>query len=155
MPEFKRNRRVLGAAAATAMAMAAMVGVTPALAQNEYQQLVNQLLNMARGIASDRGYASTHSRYNGSLNNNQTETVTLDLDAGTSYLVVGVCDGDCSDLDLWINDENGYEVDSDVLDDDTPILEVTPRRNARFSIRTKMITCSAEPCYYGIGVYGR
>lgn len=155
MFEFKKNRKVLGAAATAAVAMVAVVGVTPALAQNEHQQLVNQLLSMARDIAGDRGHSSTHSRYNGALNNGQTETVTLDLDAGTSYMVVGVCDGDCSDLDLWINDENGYEIDSDVLDDDTPILEVTPRRSARFSIRTKMISCSAEPCYYGLGVYGR
>jgi hypothetical protein len=154
MVGIRRNRAIFGAAIAAA-SLAGIVVATPAIAQSSYEALVNQLLDAAQGIARERGYSSTHSRHNGSLSNDQTETVTLDLDAGTSYLVIGVCDGDCSDLDLWINDENGYEIDSDVLEDDTPILEVTPVRNARFSVRTKMIACSAEPCYYGLGVYGR
>ncbi len=140
--------------AAGAMALVAGAGV-PALAQNSHQDLVNSLLDAAEGLARNNGYNSTHSRYNGQLSEGQEKQVTIDLDAGTSYMIIAQCDGDCSDIDLWLYDENNNLIDEDVLDDDTPIVEVTPIRNARFRIRTRMITCNVEPCYYGIGVYGQ
>lgn len=140
--------------AAGALALAAGAGV-PALAQNSHQDLVNNLLDAAEGLARNNGYNSTHSRYNGQLNEGQEKSVTLDLDAGTSYMIIGQCDSDCSDVDLWLYDENNNLIDEDVLVDDTPIVEVTPIRNARFTIRARMVTCKVEPCYYGIGVYGR
>jgi len=149
------GRKTKFGVAAVAAAGLAVAGAAPTIAQATNEALVNQLLGTAAGMAKERGFSSTHSRHNGSLNVNQTETVTLDLNAGTSYMVIGLCDQDCSDIDLWISDENGYEIDSDTLEDDVPIVEVTPRRNARFSIRAKMITCNVEPCFYGIGVYGK
>lgn len=127
----------------------------PLAAQNTHQDLVSSLLNAAERLAKQNGYSSTHSRYNGQLNEGQDKNVTLDLDAGTSYFIVGQCDSDCSDIDLWLYDENNNLIDEDVLVDDTPIVEVTPIRNARFTIRARMVTCRVEPCYYGIGVYGR
>jgi len=136
-------------------AVVALGAAAPTIAQSSYEQEVNRLLNLTQNIANGRGFSSSHSRYNGQLNNNREETVTLNLDAGTSYMMVAQCDRDCSDIDMWLYDENGNLIDSDVLVDDTPIVEVTPRRNARFSLRTRMITCSVEPCYYGIGVYAR
>lgn len=136
-------------------ALLAMGATVPTVAQSSYQQQVNRLLNLTQNIANSRGFSSSHSRYNGSLRNSQQETVTLNLNAGTSYMMVAQCDNDCSDIDMWLYDENGNLIDSDVLVDDTPIVEVTPVRNARFSLRTRMISCSVEPCYYGIGVYAR
>ncbi len=136
-------------------AVVAMGAAAPTIAQSSYEQEVNRLLNLTQNIANSRGFSSSHSRYNGQLNTNREDTVTLDLYAGTSYMMVAQCDRDCSDIDMWLYDENGNLIDSDVLVDDTPIVEVTPRRNARFSLRTRMITCSVEPCYYGIGVYAR
>jgi hypothetical protein len=140
--------------AAGAVALAASAGV-PAIAQNSHQDLVNSLLDAAEGLARNSGYNSTHSRYNGQLSEGQEKQVTIDLDAGTSYMIIAQCDGDCSDIDLWLYDENNNLIDEDVLEDDTPIVQVTPIRNARFRIRARMITCNVEPCYYGIGVYGQ
>ncbi len=136
-------------------AVVAMGAAAPTIAQSSYEQEVNRLLNLTQNVANGRGFSSSHSRYNGQLNTNREDTVTLDLNAGTSYMMVAQCDRDCSDIDMWLYDENGNLIDSDVLVDDTPIVEVTPLRNARFSLRTRMITCSVEPCYYGIGVYAR
>ena len=113
------------------------------------------MLNLTQNIANQRGFSSTHNRYNGQLRAGQEETVTLDLNAGTSYMMVAQCDSDCSDIDMWLYDENGNLIDEDVLVDDTPIVEVTPIRNARFSLRARMISCSVQPCYYGIGVYAQ
>lgn len=141
--------------AAGVAALVAVGAATPTIAQSSYEQEVNRLLNLTQNIANGRGFSTSHSRYNGQLRNNQDETVTLNLNAGTSYMMVAQCDRDCSDIDMWLYDENGNLIDSDVLVDDTPIVEVTPIRSARFSLRTRMITCSVEPCYYGIGVYAQ
>lgn len=144
------TKRLLASAGALALAIGAAV---PTFAQNEHQDLVTALLNAAEQLARNNGYYSSHERYDGSLNEGQENTVTLNLNPGTSYMIVAQCDGDCSDIDLWLYDENGNLIDEDVLTDDTPIVEVTPIRRARFSIRARMITCDVEPCYYGIGVY--
>ena len=144
----------LGAATLGA-AMLVVGAAAPTIAQNTYEQQVNRLLNQTQSIANGRGFSSSHSRYNGQLRSGQEETVTLNLDAGVSYMMVAQCDTDCSDIDMWLYDENGNLIDEDVLVDDTPIVEVTPIRNARFSLRTRMISCSVQPCYYGIGVYAQ
>ena len=141
--------------AAVGAAVIALGASSPTIAQSSYEQEVNRLLNQTRNIANSRGFSSSHSRYNGQLRQGQEETVTLDLDAGVSYMMVAQCDRDCSDIDLWLYDENGNLIDEDVLVDDTPIVNVTPRRSARFSLRARMISCSVQPCYYGIGVYAQ
>ncbi len=141
--------------AASAIAAVALGIAVPAVAQSSYEQQIDRLLNMTQNLANSRGFSSTHARYNGQLRNGQERSVTLDLEAGVGYMMVAQCDNDCSDIDMWLYDENGNLIDEDVLVDDTPITNVTPIRNARFTLRTRMISCSVEPCYYGIGVYGQ
>ncbi|MEP3051411.1 MAG: hypothetical protein ABJP48_00335 [Erythrobacter sp.] len=145
----KKSVAVTGAVAAIVLA-----GAAPVLA-NTYEDQVNALLNVAENFADSQGYSDTHNRYHGQLDEREYKTVTLNLDRGTEYLIVGQCDHDCSDMDLWLYDENGNEIDSDTLTDDTPIVRVSPIRSARFSLKTRIYACSVEPCYYGIGVYGR
>ena len=48
-----------------------------------------------------------------------------ELEPNTSYLIVGVCDGDCDDLDLQLDDPAGDTLDTDIEDDDAPVLEFT------------------------------
>jgi hypothetical protein len=118
------------------------------------QQVVN-LLNQAASTATSRGMRRTHSPYLGSLRTSATSNHTLTLNGGTSYSLIGVCDNDCSDLDLRLFDPNGREVASDLLTDDTPVVSWTPRRTGTYTVRAIMTACSSEPCRYGIGVYGR
>lgn len=116
---------------------------------------VAALLNRASEMVTSRGMRRTHEPYIGSLRNGASEIKTVQLNAGTSYSMIGVCDNDCSDLDLRLYDPSGNEVDNDVLDDDTPIVSVTPRRTGRYTVRAIMTACSNQPCRYGIGIYGR
>lgn len=90
--------------------------------------------------------------FTGSLNVGQSQSYSVGLNAGTSYMIVGECDLDCSDIDMWLYDENGNLIDSDVLDDDVPVLEVTPVRSAEFQMRIEMFTCTVEPCGVQISV---
>ncbi len=120
-----------------------------------WSQQVANLLNQAASTATSRGMRRTHEPFIGSLRTGASENNTLQLNAGTSYSLIGVCDNDCSDLDLRVYDSNGRMVGEDVLTDDTPVVNVTPRRSGTYTVRAIMTTCSQEPCRYGLGVYGR
>ena len=79
----------------------------------------------------------------------------MPLDGGTQYMLVGVCDQDCSDMDLVIYDPNGNEVDNDLLDDDNPVLQLAPRNDGRYRVKVSIPACSANPCRYGVGVWAK
>jgi len=122
---------------------------------DEWAQQVVRLLNQAASIATSNGMRRTHTPYIGSLRAGASTNHAVQLNGGTSYSLIGVCDNDCSDFDLRLFDPNGREVDSDVLTDDTPVVSWTPRRTGTYTVRAIMTACSSEPCRYGIGVYGR
>jgi hypothetical protein len=144
----------------TALALAAVAGMlvsTTAAArpQDEWVAQVRRLLQTAGRTFESRGYSMTHRIYTGSLNQGATEMVTLDLEIGTQYQIMGACDTDCSDLDFVLYDGRGNQIDQDVELDDVPIVSVTPSRSGAFRVKVTMATCSAEPCRYGIGVFGK
>jgi hypothetical protein len=122
---------------------------------DEWGRQVSNLLSQASQMATSRGMRPTHEPYIGTLRVRATETHRVQLTGGTSYSMIGVCDNDCSDLDLRLFDPAGREVASDVLSDDTPVVSVTPRRSGTYTVRAIMTACSSEPCRYGIGIYGR
>jgi len=101
------------------------------------------------------GYNLTHDPFISSLGRGGREDVTLSLRQGKSYAIIGVCDNDCQDVDLALFDDNGNLIASDLQRDDTPMVRVTPRWSARFTVRVRMSSCSNAPCRYGIGVFGR
>lgn len=125
------------------------------VAQSRWEQEVRNQLSAAGGTFDELGYQSTHDVYTGSLQNQKNETVTLTLRAGREYAILGVCDTDCTDLDLHIMDPSGNQVDVDIELDDFPVLEVRPPRDGTYTVRVTMATCSVSPCFYGIGVWAR
>ncbi|HET7234421.1 MAG TPA: hypothetical protein VFJ16_30685 [Longimicrobium sp.] len=137
-------------------AIAGLVVTTAAAApQDEWTQQVRRLLQRAGQTFEERGYSMTHQIYTGSLNNRSNEFVTLRLDIGTQYQIMGACDNDCSDLDMTIYGPGGNEIDTDVEMDDFPIVSVTPSRTGTYRVKVVMANCSAEPCRYGVGVFGK
>ena len=77
------------------------------------------------------------------------------LSAGSSYLIVGVCDNDCTDVDLSLEDANRSVMGSDVLKDDLPMIQFAPNTGATYWIRPTMAACNVNPCGYGIAVFVR
>lgn len=123
--------------------------------RNQWQADVRRQLINAAGLLTQGHYELTHEPYTDRLYTHWTQDLILTLDAGRRYALVGVCDRDCSDLDLVLYDEDGYIVDSDTEPDDTPIVSVTPRETARYRLHVMMASCAVQPCYYGVGVFGR
>ena len=73
----------------------------------------------------------------------------VDLAAGTSYRILGVCDNECSNVDMELLDGSGAVVQSDVLPDDIPIVNITPAAAGRYTVRLILKTCTLAPCYVG------
>jgi hypothetical protein len=138
------------------VASAALLLPSLAQAQNSrWEVQVRDQLNRAGSFLSDNGYTMTHELKTGSLRDDASEFFSLELDAGKSYAVVGVCDGDCTDMDLQLFSPEGQQMSSDMKTDDVPIVEAHPTQTARYRVKVLMAACTTSPCFYGVGVYGK
>jgi len=80
--------------------------------------------------------------------------VSIMLPPGSEYVLLGVCDNDCSDLDLALL-KGGMELDKDTTTDDWPMLKVTPTSSSNYSVRVTMYNCSVSTCGYQLSVWKR
>jgi hypothetical protein len=130
-------------------AVLALSGGSAALAQDAatvdgfFARAESEVLGGARAVDQARG----------SLENLTTGDHMFDLEASKSYVVIGLCDNSCSDLDMAAVDPSGKNIGSDVADDDTPLIEVQATASGRYTFRVAMSACSAARCYYGVRVY--
>jgi hypothetical protein len=123
-------------------------------AVNEWQTQVRVLL-LARAVALDEvgSFQLSHEPEIGMLGDDSYELKSLQLEAGTLYALVAVCDEDCLDIDLVLFDENANVISSDLDADDMPIVLATPAWTGRFVLGISMRQCLRAPCYYGVGVF--
>jgi hypothetical protein len=122
---------------------------TPAQAQ---PQIITTQLDSAVVLMAAQGFTPVDEAVSGTLAEGADEEFELDLESGTNYFVVGVCDGDCSDLDLVLTNSSGEEVESDRELDDVPMLAIEGQSGS-FVLSVQMATCSVEPCHYGVRVF--
>jgi hypothetical protein len=122
---------------------------------DRWEALVRTQLAEAGEVATRNGYSMSHEIFMGRLDDDANESLNIPLDGGTQYMLVGVCDQDCSDMDLVIYDPNGNEVDNDLLEDDNPVLQLAPRSDGRYRVKVSIPACSANPCRYGVGVWAK
>lgn len=128
---------------------------SPSSGGGNYTQQVRAQLDRASQIVQGAGYRKTHDYEYAAMNDNATKRFDVRLNEGMTYKLVAACDNDCSDIDMKLFDQNGNLIDSDVSGDDIPIVDVTPSWSGPFTVEMRMYTCSNEPCFYGIAVYGR
>ena len=140
-----RLRPALVAAALTAALAAPAARAQDASVRDQLDRLVGRL--------SDEGYEQSHLRRMGRLNDDGTQTYTVNLQRGKGYAVAGVCDNDCSDLDLILLDNRGRVVDQDDSTDDAPVVTVTPSKTGTYRVRVRMYECSVDPCSFGLVVF--
>jgi hypothetical protein len=89
----------------------------------------------------------------GALADDGTENYTVTLTEGHTYVLVGVCDSDCSDLDLTLLDGAGEFVVEDTEVDDAPVIEFTVTKSGEFTLPVTMFECSADFCYFGLALF--
>lgn len=135
------------------LAGAGLLVASPASAQEDpwMGQVAAQLGAVVQAVAA-QGMSPAADPVAGSLAMGAADEVELALQPG-QYLVVGVCDTDCSDLDLVLTGTDGAELASDLEMDDTPVVTVTLTEAATLTLEVKMAACTSAPCRYGIGLY--
>ena len=129
---------------------AALLFAAPAAAQ---PAIIRTQLDSAAVLMGGNGFRLQDDIVSGDLRQGQNEEFELQLEAGKTYIIVGVCDGDCSDLDMALTTSGGDEVDSDYADDDVPMVTVEVQRSATYNLMVRMAACSIEPCAYGVSVF--
>ncbi len=131
-----------------ALAFAAVTGAAGAASAQTGPALVDSLFS---GLESELGLSAS-SRATGSLGANQKTTGTVNVPAGATYVLIGVCDEGCSDLDLVVRDSSGAEIGSDYEDDDSPIVFISDAAGGRYTFEVQMVTCSSS-CNWGVRGY--
>lgn len=96
--------------------------------------------------------APTHHPWLGKTAQGTTARTTLDLEGGRRYTLIGVCDGDCTDLDLRVLD-GGYLLAEDVRADEHATVDLSTARDARLTVEVVMARCAQSPCHFAVGVY--
>lgn len=122
---------------------------------DRFERQVREQLSGAAQKLGKSGFSLTHHIHTGELKQNEDEDVTVELDRGRGYLIVGVCDNDCKDVDLRLFNAAGKEVDKDVERDDYPAVAADVTRTEKYTVRASMAACGASPCRYGFGVFAR
>jgi len=139
--------------------LSALLGVTlvatAADAQDRWERVVRQELQTVGQVTERNGYTMATDIYQGRLDDDASTNLTVTLERGKDYMMWGVCDQDCTDIDLVIYDSDGDEIDSDLQTDDKPLVHVVPPRDGRYKIKVTMVTCSANPCRYGVGLWSK
>ena len=134
------------ALAAVGMAVAP---VSASIAATPGQDAVQQLFDKATEVFKDKGFTPTGWQQRGELKQGAETSFTVTLKGGVQALV-GMCDGDCSNIDMYVS-KGGAEVDSDVEDDDFPIVVVN--EPGAYTVRIVMKTCANSPCAIGVKGY--
>jgi hypothetical protein len=91
----------------------------------------------------------------GDLDSSENKTFQIELRSGRSYAILGACDDDCEDMDLFLMDRGGNALEADADVDSFPLISFTSSYTGSYQVRAEMFACSVEPCFYSIGVYRR
>jgi hypothetical protein len=97
----------------------------------------------------------TYDPYIGTLHDNTYTELTVTLRKGVRYVLIGVCDDDCGNLNMKLYDDDDYLIAQDTARTTTPDLEIMPEHTQTFTVHMSMRRCDADYCYYGLGVYSK
>lgn len=119
---------------------------------NRWQQQVQQQL--ARAVTAFRAqrFARQELSRQAALNNEESETFVVVLQAGVPYSLTGVCDVDCEKLALTISTATGNDLAVDQSSGALPVLAFTPTMTASYRVTVRMAVCRMSPCWYGVVV---
>lgn len=115
------------------------------------QDILDTLTDKASELFKEKGFTPTGFKSDGSLAQGASKKVAVSLKGGDIYTIVGMCDGDCKDLNLRLIDSGGSEVDNDLEDDDFPVLAA--KESGSYTISVEMKGCGSSACRYRLVAY--
>lgn len=119
-----------------------------------HDQVVRKLADVERNNVPS-GYSRFRQTEYFWLDGNEEVSIELTLENYRQYSIWGACDDDCEDLDMYLTDAYGNEVDSDVLTDAIPLIDPANPATGPYTLRVKMYDCSVEPCRVGVTYFSR
>lgn len=127
-------------------------------AQNSYRTILEAQLDAVQDRMSTEGYRLDSKAANtdmvvGVLEPGAEVGLEIELVSGIEYMIMGVCDQDCDDLDLTLTDPDGNEITSDALNDAYPVLLFTAPTGGAHILWVTMYDCSVSPCSFGYKVF--
>lgn len=117
------------------------------------QVLVDEMEAMDEAAASI-GAVQTHDPVVEMLYQGATHVIEYEFTtAGVEIAFVGVCDIDCTDLDIGVYDVDGNEIAADAASDDRPEVNLQIDEPGVLEVRVFMVGCSVEPCGFAVQAY--
>jgi len=132
--------------------IACLVAIPVRAQANRWQQQVRSQL--ARAVASfhAQGFARQDLSRQATLNNEESETFVVALQAGVPYSFVGVCDVDCEKLAVTVSTATGNDLAVDQSSGALPVIAFTPTLAGPYRVTVRMAACRMSPCWYGVAV---
>lgn len=127
--------------------------MVPLIARADDSYYTLQVKSRLTNLANRMGYEVTTDPYVSLLGRETYDTVTYELEAGTTYMVMATCDEDCEDLDLELYDADGNFLETDDAVDPTPMISFTPEVSGLYSVNVVMYACSVESCYQAVDIF--
>ena len=86
----------------------------------------------------------------GDLTPGEAREFDLELPGGSPVVVFGLCDSDCTDLDLRVYAPSGEVVGVDAEPDAGPRVLVDPEEAGTYRLEVSMEACEGESCAFGV-----
>ena len=131
---------------AAAFAPACFLFTAAAPAQAPGQDLLDTVTEKATELFGEKGFTPTGWVSNGALGQGGEKRVSVTLKGGSVYTIVGICDGDCSDMNLNMYASDGKEIDNDLEDDDFPIVAASD--SGSYTLNVSMKACKSSNCRF-------
>ena len=123
----------------------------PAVSQNRWEREVHGRLQRAVNAVKPNAGGSPLLTKMGQLNEEEAATFVVTLERGVAYSILGVCDNDCSRLQLLLATHSN-ELAIDRNSETFPVLQFTPSATTVYRIRVVMEGCRWNPCWYAVAV---
>jgi len=104
---------------------------------------------------TEEGFSEMGPGTAGSLQVDEETRISLDLQEGLEYRIVGVCDNECENLDLALFGSSGEEAAADRMEDAFPMLNVAPLPEGEYRLAVEMVACTLEPCTFQVFTFAK
>ena len=133
----------------------AALAVSAAAAQSVWERQVRDQINEVSYEFRQEGFHKLGETWIDELEEDDDMYITLELNSDYEYIAIGVCDGDCGDIDLILYDDDDVRIANDVGTDDIPVLSGSPDYDGEYYLEALMVDCDADTCAFGVALYAR
>jgi hypothetical protein len=141
--------------AAAALALCLLSAPAGAQVPDPFARQLAGRLEHAERQFRESGFTKLAGPIAGALGEGGAARFPFTLRAGRPYVVVGVCEQRCADLDLSLADPGQQVVSQDAIGDAAPFLGIVPARTETFTLTVVMTRCAAPACYFAFTVHGK